>query len=158
VIFRQVDEPGRRGLSAFTDTADLSVTIAAQPLDHRLDHFRSVWSGFDHAHRRRELCRAYGRAAERTLAPGRDPGEHRSDKSFGRLPQSRCRRSHRSDPALRSALRTLWHGTESQQPRVTHENGAIESAHDYLKQAIRDALLMRGTAAFGPTFPLLRFR
>jgi hypothetical protein len=36
VIFRQVHEPGRMGLSDFTDVTDLAVTIAGQPLDHRL--------------------------------------------------------------------------------------------------------------------------
>ena len=30
-----------------------------------------------------------------------------------------------------------------------HENGAIESAHGHLKAAVRDALLMRGSADFG---------
>ncbi|MET3761230.1 hypothetical protein ABIB28_001772 [Sphingomonas sp. UYEF23] len=31
---------------------------------------------------------------------------------------------------------------------VAHENGSIESAHGHLKKTIRDALLMRGSAAF----------
>ncbi|CAN5206210.1 hypothetical protein BH10PSE1_BH10PSE1_35790 [soil metagenome] len=30
--------------------ADLAITIAGQPLDHRLYHFRLVYSGFEHAH------------------------------------------------------------------------------------------------------------
>ena len=50
VIFRQTHEPGRLGLSDFTDMASLGVTIAGQPLDHLLYHFRLVWSGFEHAH------------------------------------------------------------------------------------------------------------
>jgi hypothetical protein len=44
VIFRQVHEPGRMGLSDFTDMADLDVTIAGERLDHRLYHFRLVYS------------------------------------------------------------------------------------------------------------------
>jgi hypothetical protein len=40
VIFRQAHEPGRMGLSDFTDMADLGVTIAGERLDHRLYHFR----------------------------------------------------------------------------------------------------------------------
>ena len=36
VIFRQVHEPGRMGLSDFTDMADLGVTIGGETLDHRL--------------------------------------------------------------------------------------------------------------------------
>ena len=50
VIFRQIHEPGRMGLSYFTDMADLGVTIAGERLDHRLYHFRLVYSGFEHAH------------------------------------------------------------------------------------------------------------
>ena len=50
VIFRQTHEPGRMGLSDFTDMADLAITVAGQPLDHRLYHFRLVYSGFEHSH------------------------------------------------------------------------------------------------------------
>jgi hypothetical protein len=50
VIFRQVHEAGRLGLSDFTDMASFGVTIAGQPLDHRLYHFRLAYSGFEHAH------------------------------------------------------------------------------------------------------------
>jgi hypothetical protein len=49
VIFRQTHEPGRLGLSDFTDASGLGVTIAGQPLDHLFYHFRLVWSGFEHA-------------------------------------------------------------------------------------------------------------
>src|SRR3546814_7937476 len=50
VIFRQTHEPGRAGLSDFTDMADLRVTVAGAALDHRLYHFRLAYSGFEHAH------------------------------------------------------------------------------------------------------------
>ncbi len=50
VIFRQKHEPGRRGLSDFTRMGPLGVSVAGQPLDHMLHHFRLAWSGFTHAH------------------------------------------------------------------------------------------------------------
>ena len=50
VIFRQEHEPGRLGLSDFTDTSALGVTVAGVALDHRLYHFRLAFSGFEHAH------------------------------------------------------------------------------------------------------------
>lgn len=50
VIFRQAHEPGRLGLSDFTDMASLGVTIVGQRLDYLLYHFRLVYSGFEHAH------------------------------------------------------------------------------------------------------------
>jgi len=50
VIFRQEHAPGRLGLSDFTDTSVLGVTVAGVVLDHRLYHFRLAFSGFEHAH------------------------------------------------------------------------------------------------------------
>jgi hypothetical protein len=38
VIFRQEHEPGRSGLSDFTDTSVLAVTVAGVVLGHRLYH------------------------------------------------------------------------------------------------------------------------
>src|SRR4029077_18560032 len=50
VIFRQGPDPGRLGLSAFTDTSVLGITVAGVVLGHRLYHFRLAFSGFEHAH------------------------------------------------------------------------------------------------------------
>ncbi len=41
VIFRQDHPPGRQGLSDFTEAASLGISIAVQPLDHRLYHSAS---------------------------------------------------------------------------------------------------------------------
>jgi hypothetical protein len=49
-MFRQTHEPGRRGLSDFTDMTGAGVTLAGQSLAHRLYRFRRVLSGFEHAH------------------------------------------------------------------------------------------------------------
>ena len=48
VIFRQNHPPGRQGMSDFTDCGKLGVTIAGEPLDHRLYHFALVYSGWEH--------------------------------------------------------------------------------------------------------------
>ena len=50
MIFRQEHPPGLMGLSDFTDTRVLGVTVAGVVLDHRLYHFRLAFSGFVHAH------------------------------------------------------------------------------------------------------------
>lgn len=50
VIFRQAHEPGRLGLSDFTEMGELAITVACVPLDHGLYHFRLAYSGFEHAH------------------------------------------------------------------------------------------------------------
>ena len=43
VILRQTYEPGRMGLPDVTDMADLAITIAGQPLEHRRHHVRLVF-------------------------------------------------------------------------------------------------------------------
>lgn len=48
VMFRQVQEPGRQGLSDFTELKDITVTIAGEALSHRLYHFRLPYSGWSH--------------------------------------------------------------------------------------------------------------
>src|SRR5699024_9581018 len=50
VSFRQVQQPGRLGLSDFTDMAALRVIVAGQLLDHRLYRFRLAYSSFEDAH------------------------------------------------------------------------------------------------------------
>ena len=50
VIFRQIHKPGDVGLSDFTDMSNLGITVAREPLEHRLYHFRLAYSGFEHAH------------------------------------------------------------------------------------------------------------
>ena len=48
MIFRQEHPPGRLGLSTLP-TWGLYVTIAGEPFDHRLYHFRLAFSGFVYA-------------------------------------------------------------------------------------------------------------
>ena len=82
VIFRQTHEPGRMGLSDFTDMSGLGVTIAGQPLAHRLYHFRLVFSGFEHAHvvLQGESFVALAAGLQDALwSLGGAPAEHRTD-------------------------------------------------------------------------------
>ena len=103
VIFRQIHEPGRMGLSDFTDMADLGVTIAGERLDHRLYHFRLAYSGFEHAHviLGGESYVALAEGLQNALwALGGAPLEHRSDSlsaAFRNLDHG-CARG--PDPAL----------------------------------------------------------
>jgi len=74
VIFRQVHEPGRLGLSDFTHMDDANVTIAGVTFKHMLYHFRLIRGGFEHTPRDpgwRELRGVGGRSAERAVVGGR---------------------------------------------------------------------------------------
>ena len=160
VIFRQTHEPGRMGLSDFTDMADLAVIVAGVPLDHRLYHFRLVWSGFEHAHviLGGESYVALAQGLQNALwALGGSPLDHRTDSlsaAFRNLDSDA-----RSDLTRRyDALCEHYGMMPSRNNRgVAHENGSVESAHGHLKKTIRDALLMRGSAAFDDLAAYRRF-
>jgi hypothetical protein len=151
VIFRQVHEPGRMGLSDFTDMADLGVTIAGERLDHRLYHFRLIYSGFEHAHviLGGESYVALAEGLQNALwALGGTPREHRSDSlsaAFRNLDTDA-----REDLTRRYDALCAHYGMQPTRNNrgVAHENGSIESSHGHLKQAVSDALLMRGLDDF----------
>ena len=151
MIFRQVHEPGRMGLSDFTDMADLGVTIAGVRLDHRLYHFRLAYSGFAHAHviLGGESYVALAEGLQNALwALGGAPHEHRSDSlsaAFRNLDHDA-----REDLTRRYDALCRHYGMEPTRNNrgVAHENGSIEAPHGHLKKAVADALLMRGTSGF----------
>jgi hypothetical protein len=160
VIFRQLHEPGRMGLSDFTDMADLGVTIAGIRLDHRLYHFRLAYSGFEHAHviLGGESYVALAEGLQNALwALGGAPLEHRSDSlsaAFRNLDHDA-----REDLTRRYDALCAHYGMQPTRNNrgVAHENGAIESAHGHLKKAASDALLMRGLADFDDLASYRRF-
>jgi transposase InsO family protein len=160
VIFRQVHEPGRMGLSDFTDMAELGVTIAGDRLDHRLYHFRLAYSGFEHAHviLGSESYVSLAEGLQNALwALGGAPREHRSDSlsaAFRNLD-----RDARQDLTRRYDALCADYGMEPTRNNrgVAHENGSIESPHGHLKKAVKDALLMRGVTDFDDLAAYRRF-
>jgi hypothetical protein len=151
VIFRQTHEPGHMGLSDFTDMAVCGITVGGKPLTHLLYHFRLPWSGFEHAHviLGGESFVALATGLQDALwSLGGSPREHRTDSlsaAFHNLAADA-----RDDLTRRyEALCAHYAMVPSRNNRgVAHENGAVESAHGHLKSAIRDALLLRGSADF----------
>lgn len=151
VIFRQEHEPGRLGLSDFTDVSALGITIAGAALDHRLYHFRLAFSGFGHAHvvLGGESFVALAEGLQNALwALGGVPREHRSDSlsaAFRNLAADA-----REDLRQRYAALMGHCGMTPTRNNagIAHENGSIESAHGHLKRVLEDALLLRGTRDF----------
>jgi hypothetical protein len=160
VIFRQEHEPGRMGLSDFTGTSELCITVAGIVLEHRLYHFRLAFSGFAHAHvvLGGESFVALAEGLQNALwALGGVPSEHRSDSlsaAFRNL-----------DKAAADDLTHRYQGliahygmTPSRNnPGVAHENGSIESPHGHLKSALKDELLLRGSRDFDDLDAYRRF-
>jgi hypothetical protein len=151
IIFRQEHPPGRLGLSDFTDMGNRGVSIAGAPFDHRLYHFRLAFSGWEHAHvvLGGESFVALAEGLQNALwALGRAPLQHRSDSlsaAFRNLDDDA-----RQDQTCRYEALCAHYGMEPTRNNrgVAHENGSIESPHGHLKQAIEDALLLRGTRDF----------
>jgi hypothetical protein len=151
VIFRQVYEPGRTGLSDFTDMNDVAITIAGLPLDHRLYHFRLAYSGFEHAHvvLGGESFVALAEGLQNALwSLGGAPREHRTDslsaafRNLDKEAQEDLTRRY-EDLCVHYKMTPTRNNAG-----IAHENGSIEGPHGHLKRAIADAILMRATADF----------
>jgi transposase InsO family protein len=160
VVFRQVHEPGRLGLSDFTDMGELAVSVAGEALVHRLYHFRLAYSGFEHAHvvLGGESYVALAEGLQNALwALGGAPREHRSDSlsaAFRNLDRDATEDLTRRYDAL---CAHYGMAPSRNNPGLAHENGAIESAHGHLKKAIDDALLLRGSRDFADLAAWRRF-
>jgi hypothetical protein len=151
VIFRQDHPPGQQGLSDFTDTGSLGVTVAGEPLTHRLYHFRLAFSGWEHAEvvLGGESFTALATGLQNALwLLGGAPGEHRSDSlsaAFRNIEDSTL-----DDQTRRYEALCAHYGMEPTRNNrgVAHENGSIEAPHGHLKAALEQALLLRGSRGF----------
>lgn len=160
VIFRQVHEAGRLGLSDFTCMDDLAVSIAGQPLDHLLYHFRLPCGGFEHGHiiLGGESFVALAEGLQNALwSAGGAPKLHRTDSlsaAFRNLDADT-----RIDLTNRYDALCAHYGMEPTRNNrgVAHENGAIESAHGHIKAGVKDALLLRGSSDFADLAHYRRF-
>jgi transposase InsO family protein len=160
VIFRQEHPPGRLGLSDFTDMGDHGITIAGVLLEHRLYHFRLAFSGWEHAHivLGGESFVALAEGLQNALwALGCAPLQHRSDSlsaAFRNLDADT-----KQDQTRRYEALCAHYGMEPTRNNrgLAHENGAIESPHGHLKQAVEDALLLRGSRDFDTLEAYRRF-
>jgi hypothetical protein len=160
VIFRQVHEPGRLGLSDFTVMNALAVTIAGEALDHSLYHFRLPCGGFEHAHviLGGESFVALSEGLQNALwAAGGVPALHRTDSLSAAFRNLDARAQ--ADLTRRYQQLCEHYGMEPTRNNagIAHENGAIESAHGHLKAALGDALLLRGSRDFADLAGYRRF-
>jgi transposase InsO family protein len=151
VMFRQVQEPGRQGLSDFTELKDIAVTIGGVPLAHRLYHFRLAYSGWSHVKvvLGGESFSALAEGLQEALwRLGGAPAEHRTD-SLSAAYKNLSREAQDDLTARYEALCAHYGMTATRNNRgVSHENGAVESPHGHLKRRIAQALLLRESADF----------
>jgi len=149
VFFPQEHAPGHRGLSDFTAMGDLRITIANAPFAHILYHFVLAFSRWEHAEvvDGGESFESLSKGLQNALwQAGGAPQEHRSDSlsaAFKNLTEEK-------DFTVRYTGLLDHYGMAGTRNNrgVSHENGSVESSHRYLKEAIEQALLLRGHRDF----------
>jgi hypothetical protein len=149
VFFPQEHAPGHRGLSDFTAVGALRITIANAPFAHILYHFVLAFSRWEHVEvvEGGESFEALSKGLQNALwQAGGAPQEHRSDSlsaAFRNLAEE-------EDFTVRyTALLDHYGMAGTRNNRgLSHENGSVESSHRYLKEAVDQALLLRGHRDF----------
>jgi hypothetical protein len=149
VFFPQEYAPGHRGLSDFTAMGALRITVANAPYVHMLYHFVLAFSRWEHVEvvEGGESFEALSRGLQNAVwQAGGAPLEHRSDSlsaAFKNL-------SEEQDFTVRYTALLAHYGMVGTRNNrgESHENGSVESSHRYLKEAIEQALLLRGHRDF----------
>jgi len=151
VMFELRHEPGMMGLSDFTELKGIEITIAGQPFEHLIYHYRLAYSGWQYAQiiQGGESFIALSEGLQNALfACGGVPKQHRTDSLSAAY---RNMGGARNKPLTR-LYDDLCHHYRMQPTRnntgIAHENGAIESPHGHLKNRIKQALLLRGSCDF----------
>jgi len=149
IFFPQEHLPGRQGLSDFTDMNKLQVRIAGVPFEHRLYHFVLAFSHWEYASvvETGESFEALSEGLQNALwQAGGCPREHRTDSlsaAFKNLQQQE------DFTARYSALLEHYGMSGTRNNRgLAHENGSVESSHRHLKEAVDQALMLRGHRDF----------
>src|SRR5205085_668361 len=159
VIFEQRHIPGERAQSDFTHMADLGVTIAGEAFPHMVYHFVLTYSNIEAA----SICfsetfEALAEGIEKGLWQiGGVPLQHRTDHLSAAVRQ--LRKEEQEDWTVRYqalmahyGMQPTWNNTG-----VAHENGDVEQAHYRFKQAVDQALRVRGSRAFADRAAYARF-
>jgi hypothetical protein len=148
VFFSQVHEAGRLCASDFSHMTNLNVTIARQQFDHMVYHFVLTHSNWEWAN----VCfsESFESLSEglqgAMWALGGVPLRHRTDRlsaAVNNLSETR---------EFTSRYQSLMdhYGLEKEriQARKAHENGDVETSHRHFKDAVDQALMLRGSRDF----------
>jgi hypothetical protein len=157
VYFSQVHEPGRLGASDFTHMNELGVTIAGQPFEHMVYHFVLTYSNWEAV----TICfsesfESLSEGLQNALWElGAVPLRHRTD----RLSTAVNNLTERKEFTQRYQGLLAHYGLtgEKIQADHAHENGDIEQRHRRFKEAVDQALLLRGSRDFASREEYRRF-
>lgn len=151
VMFRQVHEPGRMGLSDFTKLKGVIITIQGERFTHLLYHFRLIYSKWSYVQVivGGESYTALAKGLQDALlCLGGAPSEHRTDSlsaAYKNLSQAEAQDITSSYQSLCSHYG--MQGSRNNRGKG-HENGGVESPHGHIKRRIKQALLLRKSNDF----------
>jgi hypothetical protein len=148
VMFRQKLFPGRQSQSDWTHCTDLGVTIQGQAYPHMFFHFMLPFSQWETGNLSKSesfesLTSGYVRAVRRL---GAVPLEHRTDNLTAAV--NNHERKHEFSPGWQDCMQ--YYGVEPTYNNAGegHENGSVEKSHDLFKDALDQALMLRGSRDF----------
>ena len=150
VIFPQVHRPGRMAQSDFTHMTELGITIGGVLFPHLVFHLVLTYSNMEAVH----VClsESFESLAEGLEAAlwqlGGVPEQHRTDHLSAAIrPLDAAGRAHATDRY--TALLAHYGMTPTTNTAgEAHENGDVEQAHHRFKQAVDQALRVRGGRDF----------
>lgn len=159
VFFPQEQQPGYLAAMDFTHCTELKVTIAGVAFVHLLFQFVMAWSGWRH------VALAFGETYEALLS-----GLQGALWSIGGVPR-RIRLDNMSAATHelvatggRTLTRRFAHVVDHYdfeasriEPGEAHQNGVAEKAHDLLKTALDQALIVRGSRDFATVAAYVAF-
>jgi hypothetical protein len=159
VMFAQRHEPGEAAQSDFTHMDDLGVTLAGAPFPHLVFHLVLTYSNVEAI----TLCctesfEALAEGLETCLwRLGGVPKAHRTDQLTAAV--QRLDAEGRRDWTARYAALLAHYGMEPTKSTVgeAHQNGDVEQSHHRFKQAVDQALRVRGQRDFADRAGYERF-
>jgi hypothetical protein len=149
VYFAQEHEPGRLGLSDFTDARELAITLEGTPFAHRLYQFALAYSGWRHVDviLGGESWVALSMGLQNALwTLGGVPAEHRTDSlsaAFNNLAEREELTRRYDELCSQYGMRATRNNLGA-----SHENGSIEARQGTIKRSLEQALLLRGSRDF----------
>ena len=151
MYFPQVHPPGREAQFDFTHCGELKVTIAGQSYPHLLFQLILSHSGWRYAEvAAGETFLALQQGLQNALwTLGGVPEVVRSDNTSAATHELRSSRGRALNDNYAALLDHYGLRSTRINPGQSHENGVAEHAHYRLKDAIDQALILRGSRDFG---------
>ena len=148
VFFSQVHEPGRLCASDFTSMNALNITIEGQRFDHLVYHFVLTYSNWEAA----TICfsesfESLSEGLQNALWElGGVPQRHRSDRMSTAV--NNLSEEKEFTQRYQSLLSHFGMAGEKIQADHANENGDVEQRHRRFKEAMDQALMLRGSRDF----------